>query len=259
MSEIALLLFITGLIIFAFLLYCIISAINDSNHRKGNREEEHEGSPAKNKINYTVYYDSAFAIADAINSYRRDRQSDSRENSRREKYYIIIAAFTAIFGLSAVGAAIYSATLAIDQNDINRTSLVAVQRAFVNISSIETTSRAVTRGGGRKKFLIIQPVVTNDGNTPTRELRYVQGGSGTVIRPFPSGGQTEINTGEYVVGGRTSIEMGLAFKPPSRYFHPADPDALFSKKGGFSDSPSAPIKSVPLRKSDLRRRKCSGP
>ena len=118
------------LVILVFLLSALLSVINNGHYRESDGSAKSDGNSAKHEEHDSIYHPLAATIENAINSYSRYRQSDDREKSGYEKYSLVLATVTLIFAVVAVGAAVYSATLAIDQNDINRTALIAVQRAF---------------------------------------------------------------------------------------------------------------------------------
>jgi hypothetical protein len=129
-------------------------------------------------------------VADAIHAYRRRRQADERHRAQREKITTIVLTFTAIFALVAALAAIYSALifqgqfgemqiaskLTRESNNTNRQALTAVQRAFIVVDHLEFLPQYLPNG--EVLTWIINPVVVNSGNTPTRHLYWLIGFGG---------------------------------------------------------------------------------
>lgn len=108
MSEILFFASLACLILLIFLLSLILRSI-DNDCAEYARESAKESEATDYKKEYIEGETLASAIADAIHTYRRERQSDERHRSKREKINIVVLGLTAIIALGAVFAAIYSA------------------------------------------------------------------------------------------------------------------------------------------------------
>src|SRR3954471_13866534 len=92
---------LTVISIFIFLLASLLSAINDSKHSERDWETENESDSSKGKGYNAKHHPLVFVIENAIKSYSRERQSEDRKKSRRDKYSLVLATFTSAFALSA--------------------------------------------------------------------------------------------------------------------------------------------------------------
>ena len=80
-------------------------------------------------------------------------------------------------------AANNSASAAKDANDIARTASRSVQRAFIVVDHLEIMAERTPSGAVAR--WIVNPVITNSGNTPTKNLFYLIGFGGEDMTKWP--------------------------------------------------------------------------
>lgn len=100
---------------------------------------------------------------------RREEAAEAKKRWNRS-----IAVLTLLSTIIAIGAASYFTA---QSNSINLAALQTVQRAFVVVSRMEVTP--IKNADGSIRLWLLRPVIRNSGNTPTKNLEWVQGGVGS--------------------------------------------------------------------------------
>jgi Na+-transporting methylmalonyl-CoA/oxaloacetate decarboxylase gamma subunit len=104
-----------GLLVLIWLLSLISSAVT-SNEADQKTEAKQKGDAASELQNNTQH-EGFSAIENAINSYRTSRESQSRQEDKRDNITVVLVGVTALFAAAAAVAAIVSAV--IFQNQLN--------------------------------------------------------------------------------------------------------------------------------------------
>jgi hypothetical protein len=114
------------------------------------------------------------------------------------------------------------------QADIARTQRddnVAVQRAFVNVSSLRVEHGHLGGMKGSDAWWSFYPDITNDGNTPTVNMTYVAGVEYSVAAPLPGKtARAPVETRE------TTLGVGAVIGPFAGKLFPVDPATLHDLK-----------------------------
>jgi len=235
-TAIAYLILIGGISAIIVLLSILIQGFDNLQSNVPRNTESNTNHSAKNQT-------YSHPVAAAIAAYDQNRDAQERDKTTRDAVTIRVITVTGAFAFIASLAASVSSFISLGQlremqtasnltrqsNEINRTALIAVQRAFVNLSSLEITSKLVPAGdGSSEKFVIIQPVIANDGNTSTARLRYAQGAFGVTLPSPPSPNGDVTFDGNVLTSRGTIINNRIVFGPPQGDNHPADPEELFS-------------------------------
>jgi Na+-transporting methylmalonyl-CoA/oxaloacetate decarboxylase gamma subunit len=96
-----------GLVVLVWLLALISMAVSNDISDEAAEAEQKDDTAAELQDNPS--HKGFAAIYDAINSYRRSRETQNRQQDKREKITVILVGATAVFAFFAVIAAIVSA------------------------------------------------------------------------------------------------------------------------------------------------------
>ena len=106
---------------------------------------------------------------DSADACSREEAAEAKKRWNRS-----IAVLTLLSTIIAIAAASYFTA---QSNSINLAALQTVQRAFVVVSRMDVAP--IKNVDGSVRLWLLRPVIRNSGNTPTKNLEWVQGGVGS--------------------------------------------------------------------------------
>jgi len=118
-------------------------------------------------FNTLIMYYMLIVIKDNIKEKREDKKSENKNDKPNLKWSKWTAIASIIYTLFTFWIMIITGY----QAKIGRDSLIAVQRAFVDSPKLEQLG--IPNAAGQIVATNISPEIQNDGNTPTRNLRFV--------------------------------------------------------------------------------------
>jgi hypothetical protein len=178
-----------------FIVLCTLGLIllyprgNEESHSNpGAKDEGGQPKETKQKVQPGILN----AVSRVTNRYAKntDHQTAEREYWDRQNriacwsvrlsiFTFVVAVIAAVFAGLAYHQTKRQADAGIEGNSINREAFTSVQRAFVTIVNFDMSARIETLGEKiEAKYWWITPNVKNNGNTPTKNLRYIADSAG---------------------------------------------------------------------------------